>query len=94
MCQGVLEIPGIFAERGSQHKSEDDPRESYGYGSDEFDHVPRGGYGFLFHKEIQTDRADDRDGDVGLDGEVHEDAASAHEEVPSGRGAYDSADCG
>ncbi len=92
--QGVLDVPGIFAECGGEDKSENDPCEGYGYGAHEFDHVPNGRGSLSFSNVIKADGGNDRNRYIGLDGEVHEDAASAHEGVPSGVGAEECADKG
>ncbi len=94
MRQGVLGIPGIFAERGGEDDPEDHPREGYGYGSHELDDVPCVAGSLSFYHVIKTDGGNYRNRYIGLDGEVHEDAASAHEGASSGVGAHKCADKG
>ena len=92
--QGVLDIPGIFAECGGEDKPENDPCEGYGYGAHEFDHVPDGRGSLSFSYVIKADGGNNCNRYIGLDGEVHEDTASAHERAPSGIGAEECADKG
>ena len=92
MSQHVLPIPGIFSQRRREHEAEYHAGQGDRDSQNVFNQIPNILDGLIAQQQHRPHGANQRDGDIGLNSEIHKYPAAAHKGMRAGNRAEDDAD--